>query len=53
MVSRLLLTLLLESFFLSFRDAWDKCRLMSKDAAMVAYIDEIRKVSELKQSIRL
>lgn len=27
-----------------FRDAWDKCRPMSKQAAMVAYIDEIRKV---------
>lgn len=27
-------------------DAWDKCRSMSKQAAMVAYIDEIRKILE-------
>jgi len=27
-------------------DAWDKCRAMSKQAAMVAYIDEIRTILE-------
>ncbi|CAF4928429.1 unnamed protein product [Rotaria sp. Silwood1] len=27
-------------------DAWDKCRSMSKEAAMTAYIDEIRKILE-------
>lgn len=34
-------------FFLSylFRDAWDKCRTMTKEQAMSAYIDEIRKVN--------
>jgi acyl-CoA-binding protein len=26
-------------------DAWDKCKSMSKEAAMTAYIDEIRKVN--------
>jgi hypothetical protein len=31
-------------FIDAFRDAWDKCRSMSKEAAMTAYIDEIRKV---------
>jgi len=32
-----------------FRDAWDKCRAMSKQAAMVAYIDEIRTVGMDKE----
>ncbi len=32
-----------------FRDAWDKCRSMSKEAAMTAYIDEIRKVNFKKK----
>ncbi|CAF0765112.1 unnamed protein product [Adineta steineri] len=27
-------------------DAWDKCRPMSKESAMLAYIDEIRKILE-------
>jgi acyl-CoA-binding protein len=27
-------------------DAWDKCRSMSKEAAMAAYIDELRKILE-------
>ena len=27
-----------------FRDAWDRFRSMTKEQAMVAYIDEIRKV---------
>jgi len=27
-------------------DAWDKCRSMTKEAAMTAYIDEIRKILE-------
>jgi len=35
-----------------FRDAWDKCRSMSKEAAMTAYIDEIRKVNFLKKMKR-
>lgn len=28
------------------RDAWDKCRSMTKEQAMSAYIDEIRKILE-------
>jgi hypothetical protein len=35
-----------------FRDAWDKCRSMSKEAAMTAYIDEIRKVNFFKKMKR-
>ena len=27
-----------------FREAWDRCRTMTKEQAMLAYIDEIRKV---------
>lgn len=34
-----------------FRDAWDKCRTMSKEAAMTAYIDEIRKVNRERERI--
>jgi hypothetical protein len=32
-----------------FRDAWDKYRLMSKEAAMTAYINEIRQVNFRKK----
>jgi replication-associated recombination protein RarA len=34
-----------------FREAWDRCRAMTKDQAMLAYIDEIRKVNEKKQKL--
>ena len=34
-----------------FRDAWDKCRTLSKEAAMTAYIDEIRKVNRERVKI--
>ena len=30
----------------SSRDAWDKCRLMTREAAMSKFIDEIRSVSD-------
>ncbi len=36
---------LIQEFINLFREAWDRCRAMTKEQAMLAYIDEIRKVN--------
>jgi len=42
---------LIKYFIDLFREAWDRCRAMTKEQAMLAYIDEIRKVNEKKTKI--
>jgi len=41
---------LIKYFIDLFREGWDRCRAMTKEQAMLAYIDEIRKVNKNQQA---